>query len=420
MRLLGQFTAGEQSVADVYNYIVPTGTIVPDASDIQTEVQNEYKQVFGQDLIVTPNTPQGILITAESLGRIAVADNNAALANQINPNLAGGIFLDAILALMGSQRTVLVYTRVSCTLTGVAGTIIPQGSQARDSVNGILFASIATVTLSPGSPGMAVVDFDCLVAGSVTVAINTLTQIVSNVLGWESVTNPAIQTLLGSETQSDEAAKLFRRNTLAAQGSSLALAITSALFAVKGVLSLTFRENIAAITQVIDGITMVAHSIYTCVDGGSNTDIANALVSKKSGGCNYNNGASADPQDVTVVIPFSGQVMHILFDRPDLLPILVRATVKANSSIQNPIAVVKKAILDYAAGLIPGDAGLMVGTSVSCFELSGAVNIEAPGIFVQNMETTLASIVNYSNAEIPIALWEKATLVDSSIVVVLV
>src|SRR6185437_453506 len=85
----------------VYDYVtqLQQGIILVDSALIQAQVEAEYRALFGNDLSLDANTPQGMLITAEVLARIAVADNNAALANQINPNVAGGIFLDAILAL---------------------------------------------------------------------------------------------------------------------------------------------------------------------------------------------------------------------------------------------------------------------------------------------------------------------------------
>lgn len=87
-----------------YQFITSQGVIVPDTSTLRDDVENEYRSVFGQDLDVNPETPQGALITMEVENRDSVARNNAELANQINPDLAGGIFLDAIWALMGGQR----------------------------------------------------------------------------------------------------------------------------------------------------------------------------------------------------------------------------------------------------------------------------------------------------------------------------
>ena len=138
-------------MANVYEYVVPQGVIEPDTGVIQTDVQTEFQNAFGSDLIVTPNTPQGILITGEVLARTAAAANNAAVANQINPNLAGGVFLDAIIALTNpAGRTLGTPSTVLVTITGVVGTIIPAGSQASETVTGNIFETISDETIPTG------------------------------------------------------------------------------------------------------------------------------------------------------------------------------------------------------------------------------------------------------------------------------
>src|ERR1700710_494692 len=96
-----------------YEYLTQNGVIVADTAALLADTQGEYQSVFGADLIVTPDTPQGVLIAAETLARTEVVNNNAALANQINPNIAGGVFLDAIMALTGMQRAVATQTVVT-------------------------------------------------------------------------------------------------------------------------------------------------------------------------------------------------------------------------------------------------------------------------------------------------------------------
>jgi uncharacterized phage protein gp47/JayE len=193
-----------------YAYVDTTGVIVPDTGDIQTAVEGEYKAVFGQDLITTPNTPQGVLITAEVVARSNVLLNNATVANQINPNLAGGVFLDAIWALTGGARIAASYSVVpGVHLLGLPGTVIPAGSQASLS-DGTLFASTSTVTLD-GS-GNAYVDFQAVEAGPIAASVGALSQVVSGVLGWDSVSNPTAATL-GRAQESDLASRLRRKNT---------------------------------------------------------------------------------------------------------------------------------------------------------------------------------------------------------------
>ncbi len=114
-----------------YNYIVSTGVIVPDTASLRSEVEAEYKSVFGADLPVTPETPQGVLITAEVESRDGMVRNNAELANQINPDIAGGVWLDAIWALTRGKRRGATRSRLSgVVFSGIPGTIIPAGSLA--------------------------------------------------------------------------------------------------------------------------------------------------------------------------------------------------------------------------------------------------------------------------------------------------
>lgn len=395
----------------VYEYVQLTGTIIPDTAVTRQQVEQEYKNAFGDDLIVTPNTPQGMLITAETLARDAAARNNAALANQINPNIAGGVYLDALLALTGSQRNAAAYSTVLCDLTGIAGTPIPAGVTAKTAA-GDIFQSITTVTLD-GS-GEASVTFQAIDPGAIVANAGTLTIIVDGVLGWETVTNPDDATL-GSDTQTDEAARIYRRNTLALQGQSLAEAITSGLYATPGVRSVTFRENVEDDTQVIDGVTLVGHSMYACVDGGTDNAVAATILQKKSGGCNYNGDTV-----VNVIEPASGQTFPVRFDRPDLIPVLIRVTIRSNTSVADPVGTVNAAILAYADGLLDNEPGFVVGAPVSPFELSGAINREAPTIFVTKVEVSYSSPIDFVTTELPIQIFEKATIIQSSITVVIV
>lgn len=69
--------------------------------------------------------------------------------------------------------------------------------------------------------------------------------------------------------------------------------------------------------------------------------------------------------------------------------------------------------------MIVGETGLVVGQTVSCFELAGAINRQAPELYVQNLQISLISPVDFSNNPIPIAVYQKATLSPSDITVII-
>lgn len=395
-----------------YEYIDETGVIVPDTAALLTEVEGEYKAAFGQDLIVTANTPQGVLITAETAARANVLRNNAAVANQINPNLAGGVFLDAIWALTGGQRIAAEYTVVpDAYLLGIAGTVIPAGSQA-SLVNGTLFESVSEVILDGAGEGY--VDFQAIEPGPIAVGIGELSQIVTAVLGWDQVSNATAGTP-GRDTESDLASRLRRKNTLSLQNVSLAEAITSALYDTPNVRSLTFRENYTDADATIDGIFLLKHSVWACVDGGTDDAVARALLENKSGGANWNGSVT-----VNLVEPSSGQTYPVKFDRPADIPVKARVTVRNLSALTDVSAAVRQAITDYAAGLQDGEPGFVVGASVSSFELAGAINRQSPGIYVQNCEISLVSPTSWVVGEIAVALDEIASILSGNIEVIVV
>lgn len=393
-----------------YEYLDATGVIVPDTETLQATIEGEFKTALGQDLIVTANTPQGVLITAETTARSNVLLNNATVANQINPNLAGGVFLDAIWALTGGQRYDATFSVVpGAQLLGLPGVFIPAGAQA-SLADGTLFQSVSDVTLDGGGNGS--VDFQAVEAGPTAVNVGALTQIVTAVLGWDQLTNPTAATI-GRNDESDLASRQRRKNTLSLQNVALAEAITSALYDIPNVRSLTFRENFTGVDATIDGIFLLKNSVWACVDGGTDDEIAQALLENKSAGANWN-GAVV----VNLVEPASGQTYPVRFDRPAGIPVKARVTVRNLSSLTDVPAAVRDAIVGYAAGLQEGEPGFVVGASVSSFELAGAVNRAAPGIYVQNCEISLVSPTTWVVGEIAVALDEIASILSGNIEVI--
>lgn len=393
----------------LYDYVTGQGVIIPDTSDLLTEVENEYKAALGEDFITDPNTPEGVLITTEVLARDAVVRNNAKMANQLNPNYSGGTHFDSIWALTGGERSGATKSSTTCLLGGVSGTVVPTSTRFRSDSDD-LWAVETSVTIGVDGTVLATViaeDF-----GPISAATGSITQIEVGPLGLETVTNTA-PAALGQLVQSDQSARRERRNTLALQGVSLPISVMSHVYAVDGVRSMTFRENLSWEEATIDGVLMTPKSIYACVDGGSDEDVAMALM-KKSLGAGWNG-------DVSVVItdPSSGQPYTVQFDRPDLIGVLARVTAKVTNPLINPQTAIRRAVLAYVNGEMEGEDGFVVGGSVSPFELASAINRQEPNIYVQKLEVALSSAPTFSVDEIPIEIFQKATISESGIQVII-
>lgn len=397
---------------DNYKYITSTGIIVPDTSKVKEEVENEYKAALGQDLNTTPSTPQGRLIETETIARKRVIENSALLANMFNPQQAFGIFLDAIASLFGIQRRGSTRTKVTCSLVGDPNTVIPANAQAKDTAGNIYYAE-NSITLDNTGHNNGI--FLAMEKGEIECPANTLTEIVTAVLGWESINNGSAG-VVGLKEESDNVLR-ERMGIDQFTGASLLKAIHSAIMRVDDVEDCLVIDNPtnASDTSTITGVTIPAHSLFICVEGGANEAIAQAIFDNKSGGCGYTTG-TGHTQTVSIQDEISGQNYSVSFDRPIYQAIDVEITLGTGQATDEVKAQVKKAITDYVAGKVTGVDGLTIGKNVSPFEIASAITQELPELFISNVEIAKHGQTPAAT-EITIQANEKATISETDITV---
>lgn len=405
-----------------YEYNQTTGIVVPDTSKVKEQVQEEFQNALGQDLDLSDSTPQGRLIEAETVARKRTIENMALLANMFNPNQAYGIFLDSIASLFGVERVGASRTRVVCSLSGTANTVIPQYAQAQDT-NGNIYYLENEVTIGAG--GTVTGFFLSLNKGAIECPAGTLTQIVTAVLGWDSITNGS-DGEVGTEGESDTE---VRQNlpTQQYQGKALVDSIKSAILEVDGVKSAFVKDNpngsSITITNTRDSsrnITLPAHSLYVCVDGGEDEDVAKAIYNTRSLGCAY----ASSNNEVVIRLEEDDEENEIYSDKVYFdnltsggyaVPIAVAITVKTGST-NDLTQAVKQAIQDYANSKVDGVDGLKLGVSVSSFEIACAVNTQIPELFVESVKVALQGTTPNADS-IFIGVNEKATISNDYITV---
>lgn len=392
-------------MAELYNYITSSGVIVPDTEAIQEEVEQEYKSTFGADLDVTPETPQGRLIELDTRLRSEVLQCAAEVANVINPNLAYGVFLDAICALTGCYRKNATRSTVTATLGGVAGTVIPANSLATTEDYSKVFYLVNDATI--GVDGTVDAVFNAQDYGAVSLDAGELNRIKTGVLGWETITN-ANPATLGREGESDGSLKERRVNTLFS-GTALLGAIKSKLYNIEGVKSLFVDHNYRNIPRTLKGVTFKPHSVYACVYGGSDEDIAMALYTSVI--CDFTGNTN-----VTITDPSNQQQYEVSFQRPEEVQIDVKVYIKVSTGVGDVTGSVKQAIEDYQDGLIENIDGLKIGQDVSPFEIASAINIEVPGVFVQQVQIAKHG-ESLSTAAIDITIGEIARISTDNIAI---
>lgn len=392
-----------------YQYQIDTGVIVPDMSQTLSEVAAEFRAVFGQSLSVDPSTPQGMLITRIAEMRDSVARNNCDVANQINPNVAGGVFLDALIGLHFGQRRAASKSTVTATVTGTNGTIIPKGSVAKTTL-GARFETMYAVTIS----GSTSVQMQAIETGPVGADAGTLTKIETAISGWSTVTN-ALAATLGRDVESDAQLRSRRLDMLGTQSTSTIAAIRSRLSAqVAGLVSQAVVDNPTLSAKTIKGVSIAAKSIAVFTAGGASADIARAIYNATPAGVPTVGTTTVNVADTVV----SGYSTPIKYTDAATVPVLVKVTV--DTSTLDLQAIIPGLVVDYANGEGATPRNFVVGGDVLPFEIASYINSREPIINIRNVEISKTSPVSWSNAPITINLDEIATVQASSVTVVLV
>ena len=104
--------------------ITDSGIISPTTSEIKSAIQTIFVNAFGSDLSLDDATPQGVLI--DGLAQLKQASNSVLLylLNQFNPEIASGIFQDALANIYFIQRKSATHSIVTCRCVGVNGTVL--------------------------------------------------------------------------------------------------------------------------------------------------------------------------------------------------------------------------------------------------------------------------------------------------------
>lgn len=388
-------------MANNYTYSSINGVIIPDTGDIKETVQNEFLEAF-QDLgtiSLEDATPQGRLIDLETNARISALTLNAENANVlINIAMSAGPALDAWGSDFGVPRDSESNSRVPVLVGGVAGTVIPAGSQGLD-VNGLIWSAESEIII--GNNGEGTGTFICSQVGAVSLGIGELNKIVASgglgVDGWETLTNTANATL-GAEEEADTPYKIRVLQSLFS-GSALFGNYASALYKnVDGVRDVYVAENPNDYTLQLDNITLAKHSVFCCVDGGENSEVAYALYEVKSGGCGWNGNTTVVVTDKTY-----GTKNTVKYQIPASanFEIVVNAANLYNSSVDLSHEI-KNVIVNYFSNnyLSLGYAKIGIRAVIEPFVIAALIQSQISGISVNSVTVGLKDETERATAEI--------------------
>jgi uncharacterized phage protein gp47/JayE len=225
-----------------------------------------------------PDTQDGQWV---SVIAAAINDTNMTIAatyQAYSPTFAQGAGLSSVVKINGIRRLRSSTSVVVVRCVGQAGTDISFGLVG-DNLNLQSQWQLPGPTIIPPE-GEITLTATCTVAGAVTADIGTITQILTPVPGWQTVSNDA-PAVVGAPVESD--AQLRRRQTqsVANPAQTVVLGIQGAIENLPGVQRVMVYENP---TGAPDANGIPAHSMAAVVQGGDATSICTAISLRKTPG----------------------------------------------------------------------------------------------------------------------------------------
>jgi uncharacterized phage protein gp47/JayE len=287
-----------QSYQDILNAII-NGT--PDIPGMIS--------IYGSDINVASNTPDGNLINIFALSKEDVLQLCVGIYDSFDPDQARGVALDSLAQLCGIARKGGSYTEVSVVVTATQAVSIygldnlSESTFTISDTNGNEF--YLKLSQSIAVAGTYPLDFRAADVGYVQAAPNTITNIVSVTPGISAVNNPAEPTLIGADQETDANFRVRRQNSVSipAQGSYYGL--------YAGLLSLTgLNQAVVYVnnTTSTDAKSIPAHSIWVIVDGGTAAEIGAMINNYLPLGCGMKGSSTV------AVSQIDGTVTTISYD----------------------------------------------------------------------------------------------------------
>ena len=374
-------------------------------AEIVTEMQARYKEKIGEDLALSPQTPQAQVlgITASITSEILEALVEDVNANSVDH--AGGVLLTQLGSLLDIKRVQSSHSRVTATLTGVSGIGVPAGSRARTN-EGALFETLSDVVLSPSG---VMVDMQAIESGPVVAQAGELTTIVSVIAGWESITNPNAAAL-GIEGQSDQDYRLTYQARTGRVSAGAEAAIRAAIDESEGKKQ-KIVENKSNTTMIVQDWPIFGHSIAVVAESGSDGDIRRSVETRRGQGVGTMaaiiggepNNNSLDAVNGGSIswngVPFTGLDLRTATTPADKAEALTTLLAEGTPPAEPPVTIraidgLYLAFYSWAEGDAPTFAEVSNGTVAADFGLLAASATAAPGPFSRTRDRALVVSVD--------------------------
>jgi uncharacterized phage protein gp47/JayE len=306
-----------------------TGLELKRLNEIKDDLETAFRNIYGQDINLDQNTPDGQLIGILSQACIDLRELLQGIYNSFDPDKAIGTTLDARVAINGLIRKGGTYTYVPITiiadrvlsLSGLDTVSADEAFCISDN-QGTLFVLQQGIVFN--QPGEIIASFRAKEIGAIEILPNTITTAISIVLGIVSINNPSTASVKGSNEETDAQLRVRRQKSFALASAGYPYSLISALLALTDVGYVRVYENLTNNTD-IDAIA--PHSIWVIVEGGNNTEIAQAIYENRTAGSGMKGSISVD------IVQVDGTIFTVQFDTTITQPLYIELTLSTTAGV---------------------------------------------------------------------------------------
>lgn len=307
--------------------ITATGLTVKTLTQIKTDLETELKAIYGDDINVDSNSPDGQLINILAQFGTDIRELAVQINNGFDPDQATGRILDQRVTINNIERQGGTFTIQPITIT-VDSTVTLDGLDDEfNNINGTgytvqddagnEFILVDSETFTVGSYSR---NFRAREIGAAETTVDTITNPVTIVLGVTSVNNPSAALSTGQDEETDAELRTRRQQSVAINSTGYLNGLLAAVLNLDGVSEAVIYENF---TNSADANGIPAHGIWLVVAGGANTEVGNQIYAKKSYGANMKGSVEVD------ITTASDYTFTAKFDRPTATDLYIRFDLQA-------------------------------------------------------------------------------------------
>lgn len=323
------------------NFIDATGINIQTYDEVVDEIVNGtpdipgFKTIYGSDIIVDSNTPDGQMINIFALAKMDILQLAVMIYDSMDPDQAVGTGLDALCQLCGITRKGGSYTLIAIDITATSAVTL-QGLDTPAQIpftvsdsNGNQFQLLETVTLSIGVNSL---NFQAALIGKVLVLPDTITNPVSVVAGVTTINNPGAPYQQGENQETDAQLRIRRARSVSLPAQGAFNSLLGAVLDLPGVVNAILFQND---TLLVDANTVPGKSIWLIVDGGTTADIAGAIYALRNLGVGMKGSTSY------VITQIDGSLFTVYFDTATQQDLFVQFSVKSLSNVAIDLTALK-------------------------------------------------------------------------------